>query len=92
MDERVHLTESAPPEGAEAGPEKVALLLVSADAPVRESLEPLYERITLGGAVIVDGCGDTERRGAALRWCEEHGGEALEHGGDSEAIAWRRFR
>ena len=37
---------------------------VGADAAPEEALEPLYDRITLGGFVFVEGCEDAERRAA----------------------------
>ena len=73
-DEHVNLLEGPFPRSlAEAPLERAALLRVGADVAVDEALTTLYDRVTLGGFVVVDGCSDSERRAAVNRFRAEHG-------------------
>jgi Macrocin-O-methyltransferase (TylF)/Methyltransferase domain len=76
---------------AEAPIEKAALLRVSADAPVDEALGLLYDRVTVGGFVVIEGYGNRDRRAAVDRFCAERDIESIAPI-DAATAGWRRLR
>ena len=92
LDDQVRLL-PGPLSGAleETTSEKVALLRIGPDANVAGTLEMLYDRVTLGGCVVVDGYAESER-GATVDRFRARGGlggrdELVEVGG---AASWRK--
>jgi hypothetical protein len=75
---------------AEAPIEKVALLRVGADAEPGAALDLLYDKVTLGGYVLVDGCTASGRREAVDDFRASRGvDEAIEQI-DSGSAGWRK--
>jgi len=92
LDEQVRLLPSAPTDGSDLEQvESVALLVIGAEAAVREGLIALYDRISLGGAVIVAGCTDSQRRSKVESFNEERGGEELDQSRSGDALSWRKL-
>ena len=76
-------------ELAEAPIDKAALVRVGADAAPDTALPALYDRITLGGFVFVEGCEDAERRAIVERFRSQRAvAEPLEQVGS--AVSWRK--
>ena len=93
LDERVNFVwgplEATLPE---APIDKVALLRLGADVPPGAALELLYDKVTLGGYVVVDGHADAERWDQVRRFRADHGvEEALELIDSAGCGAWRKL-
>ena len=93
LDERVNFV-SGPLEATlpEAPIDKVALLRLGPDVPPGAALELLYDKVTLGGYVVVDGHADAERWDQVRRFRADHGvEEAVELIDSAGCGAWRKL-
>jgi hypothetical protein len=86
-DGRVHLVDESPPAAAI---EKIAVLQIGEQADVAEVLNALYDRVTLGGFVLVDGYQVPERREAVDAFRAARAEEPLEQ--EKNGACWRRLR
>ena len=90
LDDRVNLVSG--PFGstlADAPIKKAALLRVSADALVDEALGLLYDRVTVGGFVVIDEYRNRDRRAAVERFRADRDIDSLE-AIDAATAGWRK--
>jgi hypothetical protein len=90
LDDRVRfLAQPSEAELASAPIQKAALVRVGSDAAPEEALPALYDRVTLGGFVVVEDGEDGERRAAVERFRgQRHVDEPLEPVGSG--VGWRK--
>jgi cephalosporin hydroxylase/predicted O-methyltransferase YrrM len=94
LDDRVHLVSGAPEVTLPSVPSpKVALLRIGdgSTADLAATLDQLYDRISTGGVVVVDGCDDTTRLEALQAYRAARGiTDALEQVAWG-TVAWRKL-
>jgi Macrocin-O-methyltransferase (TylF)/Methyltransferase domain len=92
-DERVHVLDGGlEAQSAPAPFTKAALIRVGIDAEPGETLAAVYDRVTVGGFVLVDGYATEERREAVDRFRAAYGAAETLQRLDSTLACWRRLR
>jgi Macrocin-O-methyltransferase (TylF)/Methyltransferase domain len=93
LDERVNILPGPFPSGLDQAPiQKAALVRVGADAPPGEALALVYDKLAVGGFVLVEDCSAPKRREAIERFRTDRGiDEPLESDQAGALAGWRKM-